>query len=252
MGTPLETVRALWAAYEEGGVDAMLRVAGDDVVWQPDLGHGRIARGAAELRAAVEELAREGIEATARLLDLEAHDGAVLAHGVLVVRRPSGVEELDRHWLLHFRGGRLARQTVYASRDDALDALAALRAVAAAPLLIGEERDAGVQVVRVGGELDIATAPRLASALLRHRAAGERLVVDLSSLQFMDSTGLRVLLRARRAADEGGWQICLRDVPPTIERLFSLAGVKDVLPIEAPRDGQAPPAPPEAEPESPL
>jgi stage II sporulation protein AA (anti-sigma F factor antagonist) len=235
MATPLETVRALWAAYEAGGLDAMLEVAGDDVLWQPHVTDGRILRGSAELRSAFEELARDGIEPRAHLLDLEGHDGAVLAHGTLVVRRPQGAEELDRHWLFHFRGGRLARQTTYASREDALDALAALRAIAGPPFRVGEEVDAdGVRVIRVHGELDIATAPKLASALLRRRQPSERLVLDLAALHFMDSTGLRVLLRARLAADEGGWELYLRNVPPPIARLFSLAGVHDALPIEAP------------------
>ena len=58
------------------------------------------------------------------------------------------------------------------------------------------------------------------------------MVLDLSGLEFMDSTGLRVLLRARSAADEGRWQVFLRDVPPTITRLFDMTGVHDALPPE--------------------
>ena len=48
----------------------------------------------------------------------------------------------------------------------------------------------------------------------------------------MDSTGLRVLLRARSAADEGRWEIFLRNMPPTIRRLFDMTGVHDALPPE--------------------
>ena len=50
----------------------------------------------------------------------------------------------------------------------------------------------------------------------------------------MDSTGLRVLLRARAAAEEGRWEIFLRNVPPTIRRLFDMTGVHAALPAEAP------------------
>ena len=53
------------------------------------------------------------------------------------------------------------------------------------------------------------------------------MVLDLSELKFMDSTGLRVLLRARAAAEEGRWEIVLRNVPPTIRRLFDMTGVHD-------------------------
>jgi stage II sporulation protein AA (anti-sigma F factor antagonist) len=57
-------------------------------------------------------------------------------------------------------------------------------------------------------------------------------VLDLAELKFMDSTGLRVLLRARAAADEGRWEINLRNVPPTIRRLFDMTGVHAALPAE--------------------
>ena len=46
----------------------------------------------------------------------------------------------------------------------------------------------------------------------------------------MDSTGLRVLLRARATADEGHWEIVLRNVPPNIRRLFDMTGVHEALP----------------------
>ena len=58
------------------------------------------------------------------------------------------------------------------------------------------------------------------------------MVLDLAELKFMDSTGLRVLLRARAAADEGRWEIGLRNVPPTIRRLFDMTGVHAALPAE--------------------
>ena len=76
--------------------------------------------------------------------------------------------------------------------------------------------------------------PELERALLRSRPARERVVLDLSELEFMDSTGLRVLLRARAAAEEGHWEIVLRNVPPNIRRLFDMTGVHDALPAEAP------------------
>jgi anti-sigma B factor antagonist len=234
MPSPLETVRALWAAYEARGLDAMLEVAGEDVVWQPHPTDGRIARGGDALRAMVEGLARAKVAVEPRLLDVEGYGDAVLAHGTVVVRWPDGeVEERDRHWLFHFRDGRLVRQAAYASRDEALEVLAGLRAIAAPPLRVGEHSPGdGTSVLRVEGELDIATAPMLERALLAPRAPGERLVLDLCDLRFMDSTGLRVLMSARQAAVGGGWDFSLRDVPPSIVRLFSLAGVEDALPID--------------------
>jgi anti-anti-sigma factor len=227
----METVRALWAAHEQRGLDAALEVAGDDVIWQPYTAGGRILRGAAELREAFAELAARGVEYEARLYDLEQHGTAVIAGGALRIHWPEGVEEQELEWVFHFREGRLWRQSSHASREDALAALAALEAITA-PLGIGEEHVDGEQVVRLRGELDIAGAPVLERVLLRPRTPGEHVVVDLAALRFMDSTGLRVLLRAQDAAREGHWHLELRAVPAHVRRLFAMTGLEGVLPPE--------------------
>jgi anti-sigma B factor antagonist len=69
------------------------------------------------------------------------------------------------------------------------------------PLQVERTRVDGLDVLVVEGELDIATAPRMISAL--NEALAERddpLVVDLSQVLFMDSTGLALLINARRRA----------------------------------------------------
>ena len=55
------------------------------------------------------------------------------------------------------------------------------------------------------GELDIATAPVLEDALAAHRKSG--VVLDLSRLSFLDSSGLHLLVRMRRDADADGWKL---------------------------------------------
>jgi anti-sigma B factor antagonist len=234
MGSPVELVRDLWKAHETSGLDAALRVAGDDVIWQPYLADGRVLRGSAELRDALVALAAQGIEYEAHLNGVEQHGNVVLANGTLRVRRSGAEEETDVYWAYHFHDGRLRRQTTYASREEALEALVALSALSVAPFgVVEEDGAAGERVVRLRGELDVATAPDLAGTLLKPRPAGERVVLDLGELRFMDSTGLSVLLRAEGAAREGNWQIVLRAVPPNIRRLFEIAGVADAVPAEA-------------------
>jgi anti-anti-sigma factor len=159
----------------------------------------------------------------------------VLAHGVLRVSRDGSVEETSLHWAYHFRAGRLWRQTTHASREHALEALSALRVLAEGTFTLVEDAgSAGERVIRLHGELDIDTVGELERVLLRSRPAEQRVVLDLRELQFMDSTGLRVLLRARAAAEEGRWEIFLRDVPSNIQRLFDMTGVHEALPAEAP------------------
>jgi anti-sigma B factor antagonist len=234
MTSPVQVVRELWEAYDAGGIGAMLDAAGEDVVWQPHIASGRIFRTTAELRAALAELEAHGVRYEVRLQGLEQHDGVVLASGTLRVDRSGEVQESDVHWAYHFREGRLWRQSSHASREDALDALTALRAIAAAFGIAEEAGPAGERVVRVHGELDIATAGDLERALLRPRDPGEQVVLDLAGLRFMDSTGLRVLLRARTEAKAGRWELFVRNVPANVQRLFSLSGVQDAVPPEPP------------------
>jgi anti-anti-sigma factor len=235
MGSLVQLVRDLWSAHEAGGLDAFFDAAGDDVVWQPHLTGGRVFYSTAELRETMAAVEREGVRYEPELYDLEQHGSVVLAHGVLRVSRNGRVEETALHWAYHFRAGRLWRQTTHASREDALDALTALRVIEEGTFTLAEEAGSGGErVIRLHGELDIDTVPGLERALLRSRPAEQRVVLDLSELQFMDSTGLRVLLRARAAAEEGRWEIVMRDVPPNIRRLFDMTGVHGALPAEAP------------------
>jgi anti-anti-sigma factor len=235
MGSLVQLVRDLWRAYEAGGLDAFLEAAGEDVVWQPHVTDGRVFHTTAELRETLAALTATGVRYEPKLHDLEQHGDVVLVHGVLRVSRNGSVEEAPVHWAYHFRAGRLRRQATYASREDALEALAALRLLAGSAFTVAEDPGSdGERVIRVHGELDIDTVPELERALLRSRPARSRVVLDLGELKFMDSTGLRVLLRARAAAEEGHWELFLRDVPSNVRRLFDMAGVNEALPREAP------------------
>lgn len=233
MPSQVQLVRELWRAHDTGGLDAFFAVAGEDVVWQPFLTGNQVFRGSSELREALNALAEQGIRYEPVLHDLEQHGNVVLVHGVLRVSNNGRFDETPLHWGYHFRDGRLRRQSTHASREAALEALSALRLLDDATFRLSEDAAGdGERVIRVRGELDIESAPELERALLRSRPAGERVVLDLAELKFMDSTGLRVLLRARAAADAGRWEINLRNVPPIIRRLFDMTGVQAALPAE--------------------
>jgi anti-sigma B factor antagonist len=236
MTSPVQVVRELWEAYDAGGVGAMLDAAGEDVVWQPHVTSGRVYRTTADLRVALAALDEKGVRYGARLHGLEEHGTVVLASGTLRVDRAGEAEEREVHWAYHFRDGRLWRQSTHASRQDALDALTALRVLQTAFGIAEEQGQRGERVLRVHGELDIATAGDLERAVLRPREPGERVILDLAGLRFMDSTGLRVLLRARTEARAGRWDLYVRNVPANIERLFSISGVQDAVPPEPPPD----------------
>jgi anti-anti-sigma factor len=90
--------------------------------------------------------------------------------------------------------------------------------------------DAQAVVIRVTGELDLASSPALEQELERGAAAGAQLViVDLRQLEFMDSTGLSVLVRAHQRATENGQRFGVVKGPQQVQRLLSLTGVADRL-----------------------
>src|SRR5881397_658746 len=69
-------------------------------------------------------------------------------------------------------------------------------------------------VLRVGGELDLSSAPTLTAQIeATFRARGTHLLVDLSALQFCDSTGLRALIGAVQEARVHAVAIAI--IPPS-------------------------------------
>lgn len=81
-----------------------------------------------------------------------------------------------------------------------------------------------VVAMSLGGELDIATAPRLESEL--RRVEGGRpsvLVIDLRQLSFIDSTGLRLLIGADARAREDERRVAFVPGPGSVHRVFQLA-----------------------------
>jgi anti-sigma B factor antagonist len=85
-------------------------------------------------------------------------------------------------------------------------------------------------VLPLSGELDIATATvahkRLVNLELR---AGDELVLDLGGLTFMDSTGIRLVLRAREHALRHGAAFLLTRGPDAVMRVLELVGLEEQL-----------------------
>ncbi len=85
--------------------------------------------------------------------------------------------------------------------------------------------DAGVCSLAVAGEIDLASAPVLKGALLARLSVGAtRLVLDLSGVTHMDSTGLGVLVGVQRRLPEDG-AIAIAGATPAVRSLFELTGL---------------------------
>jgi anti-sigma B factor antagonist len=97
--------------------------------------------------------------------------------------------------------------------------------------------------LKLTGELDLGSAPVLRQRLAQLRAEQRPVRLDLSRLEFMDSTGIHLLLDAYHDARHDGWQLAIDPtLSPRIQRLFKLTGLDRIIPTPP---HQQPPLTPE-------
>jgi anti-sigma B factor antagonist len=84
----------------------------------------------------------------------------------------------------------------------------------------------GFAIVTAPDEIDVANAARFRAALLTAADAGRpAIVVDMTATEFCDSTGLNVLVRALRQADQAGSEIRLVVRTTALQRILTVTGV---------------------------
>ena len=88
----------------------------------------------------------------------------------------------------------------------------------------------GGTLVRVSGELDLATAPEVEKRLSETDLA-EPLVIDLTECGFLDSTAVRVILSTATRAGEAGGKVSLVAPDPGVRRALEITGLDAILPI---------------------
>lgn len=95
-------------------------------------------------------------------------------------------------------------------------------------------RDSQAVVVGVVGELDCATGPTLENRLedLIENQGNRTVVIDLTNMTFVDSSGLSVLVGAYRRLRERGGDLSLRRPSRSTRKVFEITGLDRVLPIE--------------------
>lgn len=87
-------------------------------------------------------------------------------------------------------------------------------------------------IVEVGGEIDVATAPRLREQLIS-LVNDERyqIVVDMAAVDFIDSTGLGVLISGLKRVKTRGGTFALSCTEPRILKVFEITGLLAVFPV---------------------
>ena len=89
----------------------------------------------------------------------------------------------------------------------------------------------GRLVVALGGEIDLDRAPEVRSLLLDCVARGRDVLVDLSRVTYIDSSGIASLVEALQNAGKGGTTLGLVAVSPAALRVFELARLDTVFAI---------------------
>lgn len=99
--------------------------------------------------------------------------------------------------------------------------------------------DAGIQAIAVRGELDLSTAPDLERPLEEALERGDGpILVDLSECEFIDSTGIALIVRARQRleSDNGGRTLVVCSYNDQVRRVLDITGLDVSIPVHRTRD----------------
>jgi anti-sigma B factor antagonist len=103
-------------------------------------------------------------------------------------------------------------------------------------LNLTDTTEAGQARVVATGELDMYTAPDLSDVLDKLMDGGAtEIVIDLSGIEFMDSTGLSAILGAHQRLDQSGGKLVLDHPSASITRMFDITGLADHFVVRFPK-----------------
>ncbi len=101
-------------------------------------------------------------------------------------------------------------------------------------LTLSTREAGGKSVVAVAGDIDVYTAPQLDEALTALNDAGKNtIVVDLSGVEFLDSTGLGVLVKALKRTREQGGSLAVVAVQDRITKVFRITGLDAAISLHS-------------------
>jgi anti-sigma B factor antagonist len=101
--------------------------------------------------------------------------------------------------------------------------------------------EGGGRVVAVRGELDLGTAPQLEGPLEEAIGANEPLLIDLSECEFIDSTGIAMIVRAWQQLANGDGdgsrgRVVICSANEQVRRVLEITGLEVSIPVHASRD----------------
>jgi anti-sigma B factor antagonist len=97
-------------------------------------------------------------------------------------------------------------------------------------LSITSGRDGDVHTIALSGELDLANAPEVERQLTGAEAAdATSIVLDLSGLTFIDSTGIRMIVSADARSRANSHRLTLLRGSPAVQRVFVISGIDKIV-----------------------
>ncbi len=109
---------------------------------------------------------------------------------------------------------------------------ARIREVATIDLVLESRTESGWGVLDVKGEVDLYTSPQLKDKVTEMIEQGQsKLVIDLTDVGFMDSSGLGVLVTALKRARERDGQLALVAPEGSVHKVLTITGLDRVFPI---------------------
>jgi anti-sigma B factor antagonist len=97
------------------------------------------------------------------------------------------------------------------------------------PLALDVSAEDTTNVIHVTGDLDLMTAPELQACAESVVARAAEILIDLSGVQYLDSSGLSALIRVQRTAQQAGGSALVSAASPTAERVIETAGLREIL-----------------------
>ena len=119
----VKLVRRLWEAVADNGLEAGFALTEPDMEWIPHAAGGRVLT-SEELLAFFREFQGEQHITEARLYSAEQEGDAILASGSFRLKGGGGISDFQIHIAYEFEDERLVRATTYATKADAVDAIA--------------------------------------------------------------------------------------------------------------------------------
>ena len=94
-------------------------------------------------------------------------------------------------------------------------------------------------MIRVTGDFDIVAVDPFRAELERAASTSREVIIDLRSLDFIDSSGLRAILDGHTALAAQGLRVILLKPPPALWRVFAVTGADRLLPFDDSRQADA-------------